>query len=60
MNPGKDKILETTNKTRDIVPLHYLVANESMFVLVMYLALYVNKKYQVKYMHKRQPRGQLL
>ena len=45
--------MEDTKKTREIVSLRYLTANESMFMLVMYLALDGNNKDQVKYMHKK-------
>ena len=52
-NPGQDKILETTSKTREIIPLQYLKANEAMFMLGMYIAPYGNNKDQVKRMHKK-------
>ena len=50
--PRKNKILEASNKTREIVLLRYLKANEAMFMLGMYLAPDDNDRYQVKYMHK--------
>ena len=43
-NLGQNKILEDTNKIREIVPLYYLKANEAIFVLGMYLALDGNIK----------------
>ena len=45
--------MEATNKTRKIIPLQYLKANEAMFILGMYPAPDGNNKDQVKYMHKK-------
>ena len=53
MNPGQDKHLEATNKTREIVPLQYLKSNKAMLIMGMYPATYGNKKDQVKHMHKK-------
>ena len=38
MNPRQNKILEGTNKTREVVPLIYLKKNQAMFMLGIYLA----------------------
>ena len=43
-NPVQDKFLEATNKTTEIVPLQCLKANESMFMLGMYLESDGNQK----------------
>ena len=51
--PGTDKILESTNKTRENVSLRYPNSNESMFMLGMYPVLDRNNKDQDKYMHKK-------
>ena len=59
MNLGQENFLEATNKSGENIPLLYLQANEAMSMLGIYLAPYVNNKYQVKYMHKRQPHEQL-
>ena len=48
-NPVQDKILEATNKTREVVPLCYIKTNEAMYMLGMYIAPDGNNKYQVKY-----------
>ena len=44
MDLKQDKILEDTNKTRENSPLHYLKANETMFILGMYIAWDDNNK----------------
>ena len=58
-NPGQDKVPEATNKPSENPPLKHLHANESMSQLEIYLALDCNNKYQVIYMYKSQPPGQL-
>ena len=45
--------MESTNKTKSIIPLWYLKANEAMFMLGMNLAMGGNNKDQVKYMKKK-------
>ena len=47
-NLGQDKILEANNKTREIVSLQYLQANEAIFMVGMCLELDSNNNYQVK------------
>ena len=48
MNPGQDKMLEATNKSGEIIPLQYLQANKTTFMLGMYLASDGNNNYKVK------------
>ena len=52
INRVHNKISETINKTRKIIPLCYIKSNEAMFILGVYLAPDGNNKDQVKYMHK--------
>ena len=51
---GTRKILEATNKTREIVPLCNLKANYEIFVLVIYVPPDGSNKDQVKNMHKKE------
>ena len=48
MNQGKNRILEATNKSREIVPLRYLKAKKAMFMFGIYIAPDGNNKYYIK------------